>query len=129
MRWAGGDYGYTTIVVCQYSEAGNVIGGRGHTFDIGTPCTGCDEECDPDYFDGVLCGPSNQTSIEPLSETSSQPDSLFENDIIETIDVFEIDDPNLNLAPNATCDGVRVDLIQSDIIDVHNQYRADVSMK
>lgn len=54
-RWAGGAYGYTTAVVCQYEAAGNIIGGRGQAIDIGTPCTACKADCDPDYFGGVLC--------------------------------------------------------------------------
>ena len=54
-RWAGGAYGYTTAVVCHYAAAGNIIGGRGKAIDIGTPCTACKADCDPDYFGGVLC--------------------------------------------------------------------------
>ena len=110
--------------MCQYSEAGNIIGGNGHAFDIGTPCSGCVEECDPDYFGGVLCEAINQTLIEP----SSQPRNLIEAAAIEIVEVSEKEDSDLDLAYDEKCNNVMVNLSQSDIVDVHNMYRAEVSI-
>ena len=56
IKWfSGGEFEYTTAVVCQYASPGNIIGGYAHTFDIGEPCSTCKTDCDPNFFGGVLC--------------------------------------------------------------------------
>ena len=122
-RWPGGDYGYTTVVVCQYAEAGNIIGGRGQAFDIGTPCSACKEDCDPDYFGGVLCNPLVQTSSQPSSRDPTEPT------IITTTEIPVIEDVGFNDVTSDlnSCESDQVKLSQNGIVDIHNGYRADVS--